>query len=125
MPESGRPGHRHTLFYVPITLKYVALEGRKMTYDDFIAELSKSGLSVRAFADLVCMHPNSISNNAQRGEVPAHLAIIATLVAELNLRDVAYEPIIKRLNLNKKKARGGAAPGVFGGDRQRQLELGA
>lgn len=96
-----------------------------MNYDAFIAELNKSGLTVRAFADLVCMHPNSITNNAQRGEVPAHLAIIAALIAELSTRGVEYQPIISGLNLNKKKARGRSAPGVFGGDPQEQLELGA
>ena len=96
-----------------------------MNYDSFIAELTKSGLTVRAFADLVCMHPNSITNNAQRGEVPAHLAIIVALIAELSSQGVAYEPVINALNLNKKKARGRSAPGVFGGDPQEQLELGA
>tara|TARA_R110000868_G_scaffold274140_1_gene533370 strand:+ start:203 stop:535 length:333 start_codon:yes stop_codon:yes gene_type:complete len=109
---------------VTSTLKHVAIEGLRVTYEEFTSELSKSGLSVRAFADLVSMHPNSVTNNAKRGEVPAHIAIIATLVSELHLRDVPCEPIIKRLNLNKKRARGRAAPGVFGGDQQRQLELG-
>lgn len=94
-----------------------------MTYDEFIGELSKAGLSVRAFADLVCMNPNSISNNSQRGEVPAHLAIIATLLAELNLQNIPYQSTIARLNLNKKKVRGRASAGTFGGDPQHRLEL--
>lgn len=96
-----------------------------MDYTDFTAELTKSGLTVRAFADLVCMHPNSITNNAQRGEVPAHLAIIAALISELSSQGIAYQPVINELNLNRKKARGRSAPGVFGGDPQQQLGLGS
>jgi len=94
-----------------------------LTYDEFVSELNKCGLSIRAFAELISMHPNSISNNAQRGEVPAHLAIIAVLISELNRRNLPYEQAIRDLNLHRKKVRGRAAPGVFGGDRQRQLEL--
>ena len=38
-----------------------------MTYDDFSAELSKAGLSIRAFAELIGMNPNSVSNYASAG----------------------------------------------------------
>ena len=94
-----------------------------MTYDEFVGELGKAGLSVRKFADLLEMRPNSVSNNAKRGEVPSHLAIIAALLAELNIQGLPYEPVFSRLNLNKKKPRGGADIGKFGSDRQQQLEL--
>jgi lambda repressor-like predicted transcriptional regulator len=50
-----------------------------MLYTDFLAELGKAGLSVRAFAELIGMNPNSISNHARTGEVPTHLAGIAKL----------------------------------------------
>ena len=96
-----------------------------MTYDEFIGKLGKAGLSVRKFADLLEMRPNSVSNYAKRGEVPSHLAIIAALLAELNIQGLPYEPIFSRLNLNKKRPRGGAAIGKFGSDRQQQLELGS
>ena len=46
-----------------------------MTYDDFIIELNKAGLTVRRFADLMEMQPNSISNYKKKGEVPDHLAV--------------------------------------------------
>ena len=94
-----------------------------VSYEDFIVALGKAGLSVRGFADLLGMHPNSVSNNAKRGAVPSHLAIIAALLAELHIQGIPYEPIFSRLDLNKKKPRGGASAGKFGGDKQDQLEL--
>ena len=96
-----------------------------MSYDDFIGELGKAGLSVRKFAELVGMRPNSVSNNAKRGVVPAHLAVIATLLAELGVRRVPIEPIFARLDLDKsgKKPRGASSLGRFGGDKQGRLEL--
>lgn len=95
-----------------------------MTYDDFSAELSKAGLSIRAFAELIGMNPNSVSNYASAGGVPHHLACIAALLAEMNVNDVDFEPAIRRVNISRKKPRGRGKPGRFGGDKQEQLELG-
>jgi len=94
-----------------------------MTYDDFIIELNKAGLSVRHFAELMSMRPNSISNNRKRGAVPTHLAVIASLLAEMANHDINYVPIFERLESGKKKPRGGAKVGKFAGDPQGVLEL--
>lgn len=96
-----------------------------MSYEEFISELGKAGLSVRKFADLVGMRPNSVSNNAKRGEVPTHLAVIAALLSELGAHRIPIDPIFSRLNLTKgaKKPRGASAAGKFGGDKQGRLEL--
>ena len=96
-----------------------------MTYDEFLAELGKAGLSVRAFADVIGMNPNSVSNYAKAGEVPRHLALIAVLLAEMNVQGVDSQPAIERVSTNRKKPRGRGRPGRFGGDKQEQLELGA
>jgi hypothetical protein len=71
------------------------------------------------------MRPNSVSNNAKRGEVPTHLAVIAALLAELNARRIPIEPIFAQLELDKsgKKPRGASSVGKFGGDKQGRLEL--
>jgi hypothetical protein len=96
-----------------------------LSYDEFISELGKAGLSVRKFAELVSMRPNSVSNNAKRGEVPTHLAVIAALLSELGVRRIPIEPIFSRLELTKvaKKPRGASSAGKFGGDKQGRLEL--
>ena len=94
-----------------------------MTYDEFLAELGKAGLSVRAFANLLGMNPNSVSNYAKAGEVPRHLACIGALLAEMNVHGVDFQSAIKRVSRDGKKPRGRGRPGRFGGDKQEQLEL--
>ncbi|WP_379923663.1 XRE family transcriptional regulator [Erythrobacter sp. R86502] len=94
-----------------------------MTYDEFVTELARAGLTIREFASLLGMRPNSITNNRQRGEVPDHLAVIAALLSELRLSGVSAEPVFARLGLTKKKPRGAAAAGRFAGDKQGTLEL--
>lgn len=94
-----------------------------MPYADFLAELVKAGLSVRAFAELIGMKPNSISNYARRGKLPTHLALIAVLVAELSAQGIDYRRIMAKVELAPKKPRGGARQGHFGGDRQSSLDL--
>lgn len=92
-----------------------------MTYDSFLCELNKAGLSVKRFADLVGMQPNSISNNKKRGEVPIHLALIASLLAEMSARHIEYEPVLARVKPVKKRPRGAAIDGRFAGDKQATL----
>lgn len=94
-----------------------------MTYSEFLTELGKAGLTVRAFADLIGMNSNSVSNYAATGGVPRHLAVIAALLAEMNIRNIAYQTVIARIALTPKKPRGAAKSGRFGGHRQEQLEL--
>ncbi len=94
-----------------------------MSYADFLVELGKAGLSVRAFAELIGMNPNSISNYARTGELPTHLALIAVLVVGINEVGGDYRQIMSKVELTPKKPRGGARQGHFGGDRQSNLDL--
>lgn len=94
-----------------------------MTYDAFLAELALAGLTVRAFAELIGMNKNSVSNYASVGRVPTHLAVIGTLLSELKGRGIGFEEVLAKIDRTPKKPRGGAKPGRFGGDKQEQLEL--
>jgi hypothetical protein len=94
-----------------------------VTYDNFITELNKAGLTVRRFAELMSMQPNSVSNNKKKGDVPVHLAVIASLLAEMVSREIDYAPIFERVEPGRKKPRGGAKAGKFAGDPQGVLEL--
>ena len=94
-----------------------------MRYADFLSELGKAGLSVRAFAELIGMNPNSISNYARTGELPTHLALIAVLVVGVSELGGDYRRIMSKVALAPKKPRGGARQGHFGGDRQSRLDL--
>jgi transcriptional regulator with XRE-family HTH domain len=91
-------------------------------YSAFLNELGRAGLNVRQFADLVGMNRNSVSNYAS-GNVPNHLALIAVLLGELHLRDIDYGPAVSRVAFTPRRPRGGAKPGKFGGDRQKELDL--
>lgn len=94
-----------------------------MTYSVFLAELGKAGLTVRAFAGLVGMNRNSVSNYARAGEIPRHLALIAALFAEMNVHSMDFQVVAGRIDMVPKKPRGTAKPGRFGGERQDQLEF--
>jgi transcriptional regulator with XRE-family HTH domain len=106
----------------PSTLKCVLIRAG-MPYAEFLAELSKAGLSVRAFAELMGMNPNSISNYAHTSELPTHLALIAVLIVGINEMGGDYRRIISRVPVTPKKPRGGARRGHFGGDRQNSLDF--
>lgn len=94
-----------------------------MSYADFLAELAKAGLSVRAFAEIIGMNPNSISNYARAGELPSHLSLIAVLLVGVSELGGDYRKMMSRVALTPKKPRGAARQGHFGGDRQTSMDL--
>ena len=104
-------------------LRHIKLCGVGMTYDEFSDELERSGLTIRAFADLVGMKPNSVSNYAGKEEVSPHLARIAILIAELGSRGMDFRTPLSRVPCSIKKARGRAQAGQFAGDRQSRMDL--
>lgn len=93
-----------------------------MHYADFLAELERAGLSVRSFADLIGMNPNSITNYARRGELPQHISLVAVLVAEMSACGLDYRTAIAKV-APTRKPRGATRRGHFGGDRQASLDL--
>ena len=76
-----------------------------VTYSEFVAELDRASLSIRAFAALLGMRPNSISNYASVGEVPAHLGLIAALLAELKTHRIGFDAAIARAAHHHKPCR--------------------
>jgi hypothetical protein len=94
-----------------------------MSYEKFLLELGKAGLSVRAFAELIRMNPNSVTNYARSGEVPAHLAVIAALVADMCANGLDFRKVIARVDVTLKKPRGRSRAGHFRGDRQVPLDF--
>ena len=92
-----------------------------MPYADFLGELRKAGLSVREFAELIGMNPNSISNYARKGGLPTHLALIAVLVVGISEMGGDYQRIMSRVERVRKQPRGSARRGRFGGGRQSKL----
>jgi hypothetical protein len=109
-----------TSFHVLVHIKHCV--GAPVSYREFLAELERAGLSVRCFAELIGMNPNSITNYAGRGDLPQHIALIAVLVSEFATRGLDYRKPIAKV-APTKKPRGATRPGHFGGDSQASLAL--
>lgn len=94
-----------------------------MTYIEFIRHIRKANLTLKDFAELLKMNPASLSNYAKKGEVPMHLAVIATLLAEMYERKINYHHILEKIDIPTKKPRGLGKEGKFGGDKQIDLDF--
>lgn len=89
-----------------------------MTYDEFKRHLGKAGMNVHQFADLTKMNRNSVTNCAQKGAVPTHLAVIAALMGEMAENQLDFKTILSKIDIQPKRPRGRAAKGCFGGSKQ-------
>ncbi len=96
---------------------------KAMTYDEFQRQLGKAGLTIKEFASLVRMNKNSITNCASKGEVPAHLAVIALLMAELTENRIDFRNRLLNIAISPKKPRGSAQKGRFGGQKEVNMDL--
>lgn len=93
-----------------------------MPYAKFLAELERAGITVRGFAELIGMNPNSLTNYAKCGVLPQHIALVVVLVAEMAVQGVDYRTAIAKV-APTRKPRGATRRGRFGGDRQSSLDL--
>lgn len=93
-----------------------------MTYDEFRRQLGKAGLSAKSFAELIKQNPNSITNYAAQGEVPPHLAIIVTLMADMADHELDFRVALSRIRFEAAKHRGSAVKGRFGGNQKRSVD---
>lgn len=91
-----------------------------MDYETFLKLIRRAHLTVREFAELLCMNRISLSNYAKRGVVPSHLGVIATLLAEMGKKNIDFRSLLLQIEICRKKPRG-AGIGKFGGDKQQRL----
>lgn len=80
-------------------------------YAEFRRQLGKAGLTVKSFAELIKQTPNSITNHAKSGEVPSHLAIIATLMGEMAENGQDFRATLSRIQFGSSKAGRGLKTG--------------
>lgn len=92
-----------------------------MTYNEFKRQLGKAGISSKEFSRLVKLNPNSLTNYAKTGKIPAHWAIIAALIGEMAEQGINYRAVIERIDFEPNKVRGAAKKGIFGGDSKEKL----
>lgn len=94
-----------------------------MEYDEFKRRVAKAGLNLREFAELVRLSGNTISNYAQKGHVPCHLAVAATLMAEMAEAQLDFREPLKELVLPPKKSRDPMRATGFGRSKQFKIEF--
>ena len=76
-----------------------------MNYDELIRNIGKAGLSIKEFAILLKVNPNSITNLKKKESVPKKLGIIAVLLGEIVDKGLDYKHLFEKLELEEQKAR--------------------
>lgn len=84
-------------------------------YTTYLGHLGKSGITAKEFSILLNRHPNSITNNSKNDYIPNELGAISALIGVMAENDIEFRNIINRLDLRKRKIRGAAKAGKFGG----------
>ena len=68
-----------------------------MPYTEFQRLVGKAGLSIKEFAALLDMKPNSITNYSKQGVVPTHLAVIVALISTMKDEGLDFYPIFEKV----------------------------
>jgi hypothetical protein len=68
-----------------------------MPYTEFQRLIGKAGLSIKEFAALLDMKPNSITNYSKQGVVPTHIAVIVALISTMKDEGLDFYPIFEKV----------------------------
>lgn len=68
-----------------------------MPYTEFQRLIGKAGLSIKEFAELLDMKPNSITNYSKQGVVPTHIAVIVALISTMKDEGLDFYPIFEKV----------------------------
>lgn len=73
---------------------------------EFKRNVGKAGLSITEFSLLIKSSPQSVSNYARINKVPKHLAIIATLLGEMAEKNMDFEHLFEKMDIDSFQNRG-------------------
>jgi transcriptional regulator with XRE-family HTH domain len=73
-----------------------------MPYTEFQRLIGKAGLSIKEFAELLGMKPNSITNYSKQGVVPTHIAVIVALIFTMKDEGLDFYPIFEKVKSYSK-----------------------
>ena len=73
-----------------------------MPYEEFQRLMGKAGLSIKEFATLLDMNPNSITNYKKIGKVPTHIAVLVYLLSSTKDEGVDFYPIFEKIKSYSK-----------------------
>ena len=68
-----------------------------MPYTEFQRLVGKAGLSIKEFAALLDMKPNSITNYSKQGVVPTHIDVIVALISTMKDEGLDFYPIFEKV----------------------------
>ena len=74
-----------------------------MPYTEFQRLVGKAGLSIKEFAALLDMKPNSITNYSKQGVVPTHIAVIVALISTMKDEGLDFYPIFEKIKSYSKE----------------------
>ncbi|HEO1836306.1 TPA: XRE family transcriptional regulator [Acinetobacter baumannii] len=74
-----------------------------MPYTEFQRLIGKAGLSIKEFAALLNMKPNSITNYSKQGVVPTHIAVIVALISTMKDEGLDFYPIFEKIKSYSKE----------------------
>ncbi|BDE21483.1 XRE family transcriptional regulator [Acinetobacter baumannii] len=74
-----------------------------MPYTEFQRLIGKAGLSIKEFAALLDMKPNSITNYSKQGVVPTHIAVIIALISTMKDEGLDFYPIFEKIKSYSKE----------------------
>lgn len=73
-----------------------------MPYTEFQRLIGKAGLSIKEFAALLDIKPNSITNYSKQGVVPTHIAVIVALISTMKDEGLDFYPIFEKIKSYSK-----------------------
>ena len=73
-----------------------------MPYEEFQRLMGKAGLSIKEFATLLDMNPNSITNYKKIGKVPTHIAVLVYLLSSMKDEGVDFYTIFEKIKSYSK-----------------------
>ena len=73
-----------------------------MSFSYFHRLIGKAGLSIKEFAELLGMKPNSITNYSKQGVVPTHIAVIVALISTMKDEGLDFYPIFEKIKSYSK-----------------------
>jgi len=68
-----------------------------MPYTEFQRLVGKAGLSIKEFAALLDMKPNSMTNYSKQGVAPTHIAVIVALISTMKDEGLDFYPIFEKV----------------------------
>lgn len=88
----------------------------KMTYEDLVSYIHSSGMSIKEFAELLNMQPNSITNLKKEGTpIPKLLFAVALLIYKVNQLGGNAKEVLEPFEFEKiKPKRKSGEKGLFG-----------